>query len=548
MKPSRNTHFAAIALFTGIAVALHVPGLLQGPTLDGAVFTEIAVGLRSGSLPYRDLWDHKPPGIYAAFALAQTVLPGANPWLGPWLLTTAAAVLIAALTYVLLVPTSRRAAVLGGVVVASYVSLYPISLGGGQTEPLATAAALAAFGVAARGPCSMMRVALCGVLLGIASLTSILVLPAGVGVAIVLARPGARAILCLAVVAIGAGAVGAITLLALWAGAILPEAWSAIVTYSAAYGALNREHADRLVSLGLASVLFLAPLLVPCAAALVRPARTRAADRVAIGAAVWVALVTLAIVASGRLEPHYLIVVVPPLALLAVPAARTMLVGTPHSLAAAALVITAILVAIPAAFVFVERTRPFDNQAQVQEVATWLRARTMAGERLFVWGNEPEVYYESGLSPATPFVYVFPVLTPGYGGPDLSERVACDLVSDLPRFVIDAGSARPGLTGIVPLLVRRPVDPGDGRTLDAIEPIRNVVRDHYGPAVEVAGWLIYERLPVRPAAEGSCRNSGRVSAHGRQADGDMESLPTALRTRDLGLRGFPGAVGGAGRP
>ena len=59
--------------------------------------------------------------------------------------------------------------------------------------------------------------------------------------------------------------------------------------------------------------------------------------------------------------------------------------------------------------------------------------------------------------------------------------------------MVDAGSVSPGDPGTVPLLARTPGD-SDGRSLDTIDPIRQLfVRELRFP-VEGAGWLVYTRL------------------------------------------------------
>ena len=495
---SRCSDVTAVALFALITAGLHVPGLLDGPTLDGAVFTEIAVELRDGLLPYRDLWDHKPPGIYAAFALAQTALPGFDPWLGPWLLSIAASVLIAGLTYMLLLGGGWWAALAGGSIVAVYVSMYPISLGGGQTEPFAVAALLASYALAGRSGMSLRAGAACGALAAVAVTTSLLALPAVLAVGIMVARPrtqpgASRAVArLLAFVLVGFIVLGVAMGAATVAG-ILPDAWSALVSYNGAFVAVNRARVSDLVAIGSSSILFLAPLLVPCATGLSRWVRTRGLATSTVAAVVWAGATSLAILASGRLEPHYLILIVPPLALLAVPAGRaTMADWRGGPMPGIAVVAVTALVATSATISLWLRTSPYANQPQVRAVAAWLRSQRAESGALFVWGNEPDLYYEADLTPATAFVYVFPLLTPGYGGPELSRSVAQALAERMPRWVIDAGSQRPGEIGIVPLLAPRPVFE-DGRSLDSIDPIRQVVRDHYGPPVEVHGWLVYER-------------------------------------------------------
>lgn len=503
-RRSRWFHVAAIAVFAGIAVILHLPGQVDGPSLDAAVFTDMAVGLRSGLLPYGDLWDHKPPGAYAAFALAQAGFPGADPWLGPWLLTIGACVLMAGLTYLLLLPVGWPWALVGGAVVAGYVSVYPVALGGGLTEPVATAAVLAAFGLAANGGGSTRVAVVCGILAGAAAATSLLGIPAILAVGTLVARPlspgaGSHEATArrLGGFAFGVLLVVGVLLLLGAAGGILPEAWSALVIYNRAYGALFSGRLDGFAEMATASALFLAPLLVLCAVGMLRWLRTRRFDAPVAAAVAWVVGWSLAIAAVGRLEPHYLAVVIPPLVLMAVQAARGALTGPgSRRVAVVALVVVAIALAVPATAALVSRTGGYTNQPQVRAVADWLRARAAGSAGLFVWGDEPELYYTSGLVPATPYIYVLPLLTPGYGGPELSARVAALLAARPPQFVVDAGSLRPGAPGIVPLLAPRPA--GGLRSLDTIDPIRQVVRDTYGPPVEVAGWLVYERLSATP--------------------------------------------------
>jgi hypothetical protein len=323
---------------------------------------------------------------------------------------------------------------------------------------------------------------------------SLFSLPVALAVGFVLAQGRVGAVQRLVAFAAGGLIVAISSLAILSASGVLSAAWSANVTYVAAYAALNRTRPDQLAATIAVSALLLAPLLVPCLVALAGWVRAPTAKAVSIAATIWVAGVSLVIVASGRLEPHYLVMIIPPLSLIALPATRAMLrVGMPR-LAGLVLLTAAALVAVPALGVFAERTAGFTNEPTVREVADWLRERRKEGDDLFVWGTEPALYYTSGLLPATPYLQVLPLLTPGYGGIELSERVATDLEGAPPRFVIDAGSAGPGEPGIVPLLVPRPVLSGDGRTLDTIDAIRDFVREHYAPPIDVAGWLIYERL------------------------------------------------------
>ena len=57
------------------AAAARLPFLGEPLYSDQALFSLIGAGLRGGSAPYADLWDHKPPLVYVAYALADA-LPG----------------------------------------------------------------------------------------------------------------------------------------------------------------------------------------------------------------------------------------------------------------------------------------------------------------------------------------------------------------------------------------------------------------------------------------------------------------------------------------
>ncbi len=265
--------------------------------------------------------------------------------------------------------------------------------------------------------------------------------------------------------------------------------------------------------MGSASILFLAPLVVLSAVGFLRWMRARGIVASVAAAGGRVGACSFAIVATGRLEPHYLTVVIPPLALLAISAGRAAMKDPGAGrVAATVLVAMAVLVAVPAAMAFAARSSDYTNEPQVRAVATWLRSRTIEPATLFVWGDQPELYYLSGLLPATPFQYVLPLVTPGYGGDELSRTVAQELSADLPRWVVDAGSERPGEPGSVPLLVSRPVT-GDGRSLDTIDPIREL------SAITTA---------LRSKSPGGWSTSGSRDSLA-MTPGDLKSAPGRMR-------------------
>ncbi len=71
------------------------------------------------------------------------------------------------------------------------------------------------------------------------------------------------------------------------------------------------------------------------------------------------------------------------------------------------------------------------------QVVNLLRARVAPGDSLFIWGFRPEIYYLSGLNPATRFIFQFPLVADWYP-PEWREQTAEILWAALPPYVIVA--------------------------------------------------------------------------------------------------------------
>jgi len=120
------------------AAMLLGPGLVTGPLGDSAVFVLEGSRIREGYMPYRDLWDQKPPGVYLINALGQMALPWVNAWLISWLLTLASTAAAVLLIDLLLRRRLSSSASWGWSLVSCVgVACYPIALGGGLTESFA---------------------------------------------------------------------------------------------------------------------------------------------------------------------------------------------------------------------------------------------------------------------------------------------------------------------------------------------------------------------------------------------------------------------------
>jgi len=68
-------------------------------------------------------------------------------------------------------------------------------------------------------------------------------------------------------------------------------------------------------------------------------------------------------------------------------------------------------------------------------VADYLRAHSRRGDRIFVWGMEPLIYFLAQRPPATPFLHSQPLLTP-WSPPEWRRKAIRDLERRRPAFII----------------------------------------------------------------------------------------------------------------
>jgi hypothetical protein len=271
---------------------------------------------------------------------------------------------------------------------------------------------------------------------------------------------------------------------------------NAVIGYNRAFAGLAGLD-DPLAGQAAHAVLVLSPLIIPAAAGLPATLAREAARPVAIGALLWICLSVALIAVQGRLELHYLSMLIPPLALLA-PAGFTFRIrGGRVAIARGALIAALLAVAFCVSMLLstTETAMALDARAdqanRSQAVGEWVRANTTPDSQIFVWGNTPSIYLDAHRAPASAYVYLLPLTTPGFATDRVVASVLDDWAARPPAAIVDAGSAQPGAAGLPPLLVDRPVLEIDGRNLDILEPLRAFVREHYVQATTVEGWPIY---------------------------------------------------------
>ena len=474
------------------------PGLAAGPSLDAAVFLLVGQRLAAGDALYVEIWDHKMPGIHTIDALA-AAMPWPDPWQVVWALSVLATALTALFVYLTLRLRADRVIALGASVACAIgLSAYPISLGGGMSESFAVLPAAAARGVAGTGIVVVRRAAIAGLLGGLAVVVSIQLLPALPALLLLVTLRQRRWDCGLAFVAGGASILLAMIIILVVAGTLAGFV-DAVISYSAAYRATLADAANRDSAASIfASLAVLGFLWVPAMVGFVVMLLRRGARQSLEWASVtWLLMATLAALLQGRYYTHYAIVVVLPLIVLAAAGASALgrhLSRTLAWRAGVAVVYAAVMmVAVTAAR---NGTDPYVaaqavERHRIEVVGHQLRAVAGADGRLFVWGDAPGVYSASGLAPALPYVYLSPLLTPGYATPELIEALAAELAAHPPLLVLDAGSSDIGQPGKPPLFKARQVIADDGRTLDILEPLRVALVSRYVLDGVIEGWPVY---------------------------------------------------------
>lgn len=482
-----------------VAAALLAPGLAVGPSLDAAVFAEVAHRARDGATLYVGVWDHKPPGIYLLLTAAQAALPFLTPWIVSWLLS----VIATAGTATLLFGICRRLGIspvacwLAAISALLVMGQYLVALGGGLTEPLAALLLATALGLAleARPESAPTRAAAAGAQLSLAMLLSVQAAPAVVPIAwlVITGRSNATRKLTWFVI----GAVLPLLAVVAWLAAAgsLEGAIDAVVRYTGAYRAVAAAAGATLAGPVMAwTLLALLFLVIPAAMGLVEARHRGGLSRdLAHACVAWILLALASFLVQGRLFSHYVIPLAMPLAVLAAfgvervralarPQRRRLLLPV-----IATCVISALAAGVAGAMELNLVAPDHDRSVAAARV---IRDQSAESDRIWVWGNEPQLYLDSDRSSTTAYPYLYALVTPGYTTAAQVDATLESLEADPPAFIVDAGSSAPGMPGFQPLLIPRPLA-SDGRDLDLLDPLRDFIRSGYREVDRSSGWVIY---------------------------------------------------------
>lgn len=444
-----------------LPILLYLPVMGSPFERDEGAYATIAQGVLDGKVPYRDLFDNKPPLIYGWYAVSFALF-GETVW-APRILAAA----FLSLTTLAVFGQAKMVMPRGAAYTAA--SVFALSTGlpwvalHANTEaymllPLVTS--LVAFTLGIRSG-RLWWFALCGVLGGLAVMTKQVAVWNVVALALVAAvwrssgveRPAAERLRPSACILAGAAASVTLVMLPFVVTGSADDFIYATFSYNWLYvGAISM--AQRLLNAGYGLLLFFGVAAPVIAAGIVglavlwRQRRRQAYYALAawaIGSAVGVAT-------GGRFFPHYFLHLLPALAIMSAVVfydvwqrRQTSAVSKPVIAAAITLVVisagtNAVLYLFPreAEHVVAESVYHQKNwEADSDELAAYIESVTAPGDTIFNLGREPQLYFYADRQPPGRYFYDWAV--------NYDERNLAEVLSDLrkarPKYIIDSAQA-----------------------------------------------------------------------------------------------------------
>lgn len=430
----------AVASLFALSIAVLVPNHPAGrdPAEDAGVFFYAAQRLLDGGAPYRDIWDHKPPGVYfidaVGLALARQT--------GVWFVQIAFLAVASLLGYgALRREFGSTPAFVGSI--AWLVALPRLFLEYGQTSFVEFYALPFQFGafLASTMPLTRKRALAIGVLGGASLLLkpTLVGIPVAIGI-VVLLRERRRAFAALILIALGAlvplGAVVA------WAAArgVLGDMVDQAFVYNRAYAAFApvSERIDTVLS-GLRLTLPSGLVLIAVAAWLYALVRRRY-DPPLLAIALVAFPLEIVLSTWGRGYHYYFIAWLPPMAILAAFAVSELQRVAPPRIALPALALAVLaMAALPA--LLVTRLALTTDAGRFRSAAAFVAANTRATDTVLVWGSHGEVLFLADRRSPTRYVYQYAALaTRGYAAPGRVDEMLADLARERPALILDASA------------------------------------------------------------------------------------------------------------
>ncbi|HEV8536211.1 MAG TPA: hypothetical protein VGR87_10920 [Candidatus Limnocylindria bacterium] len=431
---------AGFAFFSVLFLAPNCP-IRRVPSEDAGVFLYVARTIASGGMPYRDVWDHKPPGVYLLDVLAggsvwgvfalQLVLLFAATWISYRSLVTSGfippAAAFGSIAWLVAVPRL----VLEDGLQTNFAELYALPL---------QLAALGLFAADETRASPTWRTVAVGALGAGAVLLKPTLIGIWVAIAIVLlatrVRSGRwpdlarRAFLLI----VPASLVVALVIGWLALGGALGDAIDQVVRYNAAYSGFATP-LDRLIAIAMGLRLTLpSGLAVLAVAGWVATFRGPRAPLVLVAAVAFP--IELLLASAGRGYHYYFLAWLPSMAVLAAHlwarlAARFgVRIARPSLLAVGAMTIVPTLLAGRLLLTF--------DDGAARGAAAYIDEATRPGDTVLVWGSRAEVFVLSDRRAPTRYVYQYAALaTRGYATTARIDELIAQLARERPRLIVD---------------------------------------------------------------------------------------------------------------
>jgi hypothetical protein len=438
--PARQLTLRNIAITVAVAIVLHFPALIRKDALnsDEATIATVARMVRHGATLYSSAVDRKPPGAFMLYRVLEPVFGAWTLTAGRWLVLAATVVAM----WILAFEARRRwpnvvplfVAVLGIVAFSVLPAEDSRAVG---FELLATLPAVGAFVLGARG-----RTTVAAVLLGIAGLCKQPMLLGALPLAVqclTMSLPWPRRFVRLA-------AAGVVTAGVVLAG-LAPFGVGNALHWYAGTGD-NYLGGTRITTVSIVALEQLGSVLGLVMGLVIISVIAWGRRRISLDLAVWIIASLFATAIGLRFILHYFNQLLPALVLLAAPA-LTGATALRSRLFRFALVWMTGAAAFSMASVVVPTW--LHDIPDIHAVVREIDARTKPGDKIFVWGQAPEIYWTSGRDPATRYPHVGFITgvtpkrpnVPAYvlAQAGAAQKLLDDLQRERPVLIIDAAIA-----------------------------------------------------------------------------------------------------------
>jgi hypothetical protein len=432
----------AAALLMVLSVGVLVPNHPAGrdPAEDAGVFFYAAQRLLDGGAPYRDIWDHKPPGVYFVDAVGLALAGRTGVWLVQVAFLVAAVLLgyralrrefgdlaafVGSLAWLVTLP--RLFLEYGQVTFVEFFAL-PLQFGALlllediRTLPGRRAVAIGVFG----GGALLLKPTLAGIWIAIGIVT------------LIQRRRGA--VIPLALIAVGA--LIPLAIVAAWAAArgVLGDMVDQALVYNRAYAAFAPV-SDRVQAV-LSGLRLTLPsgLAVVAVGAWLYALLARRLGSALLGVALVAFPIEIVLSTWGRGYHYYFIPWLPSMAILAAFAVSELRRTVPARVLSPALVLAVLVMCGPPALL-VARLALTTDGGRSSSAAAYVAANTRSSDTVLIWGSHSEVLFLAGRRSPTRYVYQYaPLATRGYATADRVGELLSDLQRAKPALILDASS------------------------------------------------------------------------------------------------------------